>query len=210
MDEYIGTIKMFAGNFAPYPDYLLCLGQQLNIQNYAALYSVIGTTYGGDGRTYFNLPNLQSRIPLGYGQGPGLSLYNLGEAGGVEAVTLSQMEMPQHIHPIAGTTLAGNIKIRTSDSTADSYAAFNNAIAQAAAKFTPSSPNTERPQVFSATPTFAENNYLHASTVDTSGFSVSGPSATAIAGGSQPHENRQPFLTVNFIICVNGLYPSRP
>lgn len=209
MDEYIGVIKMFIGNYAP-QGYLMCQGQTLPIQQYQALFSIIGVTYGGNGTTNFMLPNLQSRIPIGYGQGSGLSTYNLGQAGGVETVTLTEGQMPPHLHQVGATSLAGNIKIRTSDSTADSYAAFNNAIAQAAAKLTPSSPNTERPQLFSATPTFAENNYLHASTVDTSGFSVSGPSATAIAGGSQPHENRQPFLTVNFIICINGIYPSRP
>ncbi len=209
MDEYIGVIKMFIGNYAP-QNYLMCQGQTLPIQQYQALFSIIGVTYGGNGTTNFMLPNLQSRIPIGYGQGSGLSTYSLGQAGGAETITLTEGQMPPHLHQVGATSLAGNIKIRTSDSTADSYAAFNNAIAQAAAKLTPSSPNTERPQLFSATPTFAENNYLHASTVDTSGFSVSGPSATAIAGGSQPHENRQPFLTVNFIICINGIYPSRP
>jgi microcystin-dependent protein len=209
MDEYIGVIKMFAGNFAP-RDYMLCNGQLLPINQNEALFSIIGTTYGGDGRTTFALPNLQSRVPVGAGAGPGLTPRQLGQSGGVEHVNLNELQMPPHAHQIAASSLSGAVKIRTSDSTADSFAAFNNAIAQSAEKITPDSPPTERPKVYSSNPSFAENNYLHSSSVDTSTLQLNVPQTTGSAGGGQPHENMPPYQVINYIICVKGIYPPRP
>lgn len=98
-DQYLGEIRMFAGNFAPY-GWALCNGQTLAISQNTALFSLIGTYYGGDGVTTFQLPNLQSRVPIHQGQGLGLSPYNIGQIGGFENVTLSTQQMPQHNHGV--------------------------------------------------------------------------------------------------------------
>src|SRR3712207_2167115 len=106
MPPYIGEIRMFAGNFAPV-GWLFCDGQQLPISENDALFTLIGTTYGGDGESNFNLPNLQSRIPIHQGQGGGLTNRILGEMGGVEQVTLSTQQMPVHNHPMLASLNVG-------------------------------------------------------------------------------------------------------
>ncbi len=119
---FIGEIIIFAGNFAP-RGYALCNGQILSLAQNTALFAILGTTYGGDGETTFALPNLQSRVPIHFGTGPGLSPYVLGQASGVENVTLSQPQMPQHSHNIAAsdgaasaTRPAGSVPAKTSES----------------------------------------------------------------------------------------------
>jgi microcystin-dependent protein len=97
MDPYLGEIRMFGGNFAPV-GWALCNGQLLALSQYQALYAILGITYGGDGRTTFGLPNLQSRVPIHWGTGPQLSTYNIGQTGGQENVTLLQTQMPAHTH----------------------------------------------------------------------------------------------------------------
>jgi microcystin-dependent protein len=97
MDAYIGMIAMFGFNFAP-RGWMLCNGQSIAIASNTALFSLLGTTYGGNGQTTFNLPNLQSRVPIGMGTGPGLSSYQIGQTGGTENVTLLSTQMPQHSH----------------------------------------------------------------------------------------------------------------
>jgi microcystin-dependent protein len=98
-DQYLGEIRMFAGNFAPY-GWQLCNGQTLAISSNTALFSIIGTYYGGNGTSTFQLPNLQSRVPIHQGQGLGLSPYILGQQGGTENVTLTTQQMPQHNHTV--------------------------------------------------------------------------------------------------------------
>jgi microcystin-dependent protein len=100
---YLAQILMFSGNFAP-KNYALCNGQTLSIQQNQALFSLLGTTYGGNGVQTFQLPNLQSSLPLGFGQGPGLSFYNLGQTGGNASVTLTQSTIPTHSHTFNATT----------------------------------------------------------------------------------------------------------
>ncbi|RZK58401.1 MAG: phage tail protein [Hymenobacter sp.] len=99
MDNYIGEIRIFAGNFAP-QDWQFCNGQLVNINDYQALYSLIGTTYGGDGQTTFGLPDMRSRAAVGMGPGPGLSNYQLGQLAGAENVTLTNNQLPAHQHPV--------------------------------------------------------------------------------------------------------------
>jgi len=167
---YIGEIRIFAGNFAPY-GWSFCNGALLAISDYDALFNLIGTTYGGDGQTTFALPNLQSRIPIHAGTGGGSS-YTLGQIGGTETVTLITSQIPAHSHvPLANT--AGN-----------SPAPANNVWAQPG--------NTTLTQYSNAAPsaTMAAN-------------------ALGAAGGSQPHDNLMPFLAVNFIISLYGVYPSQ-
>ena len=162
---YLGSITLFAGTFAP-RGYMFCNGQLLAIQQYSALFSLLGTTYGGNGQTTFSLPDLRGRVPIGFGQGNGLSNYVEGQTGGVESVTLQASQIPSHSHaPLA--------------STADE--------------------TTNRPG--GAYPT--KGGVYSGSTDNT----VMG--ATTASGGGQAHENRPPFLALNYIIAVEGIYPSR-
>lgn len=105
-DPFIAEIRMFGGNFAP-RGWAFCNGQTIAIAQNTALFSLLGTTYGGNGTTTFALPNLQARVPLGFGQGPGLSFYSLGEQTGQPTVTLLSTQMPAHTHVPNGTSLAG-------------------------------------------------------------------------------------------------------
>jgi microcystin-dependent protein len=105
-DPFIGEIKLFAGNYAPY-GWEFCNGQLLRITQYTALFAVIGNLYGGDGKTNFALPNLQTRAPLQQGQGTGLSRYTQGQTGGDITATLSQGQMPIHVHPVKASTSPG-------------------------------------------------------------------------------------------------------
>ncbi|HZZ89343.1 MAG TPA: tail fiber protein [Caulobacteraceae bacterium] len=101
--QYLGSIMLFAGNFA-IRNFATCDGQTLSIAQNAALFSLLGTTYGGNGVTTFQLPDLRGRVPLNFGQGPGLSNYNLGQTGGSEAVTLNQQSVPSHLHALSATS----------------------------------------------------------------------------------------------------------
>jgi microcystin-dependent protein len=184
MDEYIGIIKIFAGNFAP-RGWAMCNGQLLPISQYSAVFSLLGTTYGGDGITTFALPNLQSRAPIGMGQGPGLSYRTQGEVAGTESNTLLVSNIPPHNHP---ATLSVN----------------NTDAGQGAA--TPgasiATPGTLTGRTFTATlgyNTATPNTALNQASV-----------TTAPIGQGLPVNNMQPFIAMNYIICLEGIYPSRP
>jgi microcystin-dependent protein len=166
---YVGEIRVFAGNFAPV-GWALCNGAVIPISENDALFNLIGTTYGGDGQTTFALPNLQSRLPMHMGTGPGLSPRTIGEAGGSELVTLITSQIPSHSHAPQAVSGSGN------QSTPQ-----NGVWAGAAdARYSTSAPS------------LAMNSALIANT-----------------GGSQPHDNLMPFLTVNFIISLFGIFPSQ-
>ena len=107
MEAYMGMITVFAGNFAP-RGWLLCQGQVLAISQYTAMFSILGTTYGGNGTTTFALPDLRGRVPMHWGDGPGLRPRSLGEQDGVESVQLTQQELPSHTHTLSGSTGAVN------------------------------------------------------------------------------------------------------
>ena len=111
--NFIGEIRMFSGNFAP-RDWAFCNGQLLSVGEYSALFALIGTTYGGNGTTTFGLPNLQSRLAVGEGAGPGLTARQIGQVGGSDTVTLSQAQMPAHNHMAVATTATGNLPGPTS------------------------------------------------------------------------------------------------
>ena len=159
MDDYLAEIRLFAGNFTP-SGWAFCHGQLMSIAENSALFSLLGTTYGGNGQTTFALPDLRSRVPISEGQGRGLSYHELGEQSGSENVTLLTNQIPNHNHPIAKTTTTG----------------------------TDASSNT---------------------------FVVGTPGGTAQTsssgnfGGTTPHSNMQPYAGLNYIICVEGYYPSR-
>jgi microcystin-dependent protein len=169
-DPYIGEIRMFAGNFPPV-GWEFCDGRELPIAENDALFQLIGPTYGGDGQQTFALPNLQSRLPLHAGQGPGLSNRVLAEQGGTETVTLTVQQIPAHSHRGGGSSAGA-----TSASPAGAVAA--------------SAPNS---------PYLAGGS----SPVDMKAGLVEE------SGGSQPHENLPPYLAVNFIISLFGIYPSQ-
>jgi len=177
MEGTLATIMIFAGNFAPRA-WMFCSGQLLSIAEYDALYSLIGTTYGGDGQVTFALPDLRSRIPVGTGTGGGLSTIALGQAAGTENVTLTQAQMPAHNHPMIAS-------VSTSSSNADG----SNSPAKVLA-----TPTTNLYAPTSA----ATNNYLGGANV-----------SLTPQGGSQPIEILQPYLALNYVICVEGIYPSR-
>lgn len=185
---------MFAGNFAP-RGHMLCNGQILSIAQNTALFSILGTTYGGNGQTTFALPNLQSRVPIHQGTGPGLSNYVLGEQGGQESVTLTNAEMPMHTHQAIVTGGAANASVTlpcsTSPGDSDSPAGRIPAI---------SSGGEEQ---------YTDPGSANAQTAPVS-IAVAAPTVTnSISGGSLPHNNLQPFLAINFIIAVQGIFPSR-
>jgi len=173
-DPFIGEVRMFAGNFAP-RGWALCDGQLLPIAQNTALFSILGTTYGGDGRTNFALPDLRGRVPVHAGQGPGLSNKPLGSRGGSETVTLTINQMPVHHHL---AQLNADSTVAVSDRPAEGLPARNAA----------------------ATPqygTVANTNLNNAAITINN------------AGGSQAHPNMQPYITINYIIALQGIFPSR-
>ncbi len=173
-EPFIAEIRIFAGNFAP-RGWAFCDGQLLPIAQNTALFSLIGTTYGGDGRTTTALPNLQGRAPMHPGRGPGLTSRRLGERVGVETVTLSEAQIPSHTHTARGTS--------------------SNGTAGAAPTNTSSFGKDFNPRAY------------HPAT--TSNLVDMASETLSTTGGGQPHTNLQPFLTLNFIIALQGLYPSR-
>lgn len=198
-------IKMFAGNYAP-EGWMLCNGQALSIAQYPALYTLIGTTYGGDGQQTFNLPDLRCRVVLGTGQGPAAN-YNLGYTGGAESVTLSPNNLPMHSHQVMQQNITGSISIRVSDNVGQALSGLGNAFATSAG---PIGDTSLYPQIFDSTPDFiTEQKKMAPQVLDTSNLSL--PSySTSTEGNNQPIPVLQPYLTINHIICVEGLYPVQP
>ncbi len=170
-EPFIAEVRIFAGNFAP-RGWAFCNGQLLPVSQNTALFSLLGTTYGGDGPTTTALPDLQGRAPMHPGRGPGLTDRRLGERGGVDSVTLSEAQMPQHSHAMQGV-----------NETANQRQVGNNFLARGTQLYV-------APQG-SGTP-----------------LTPMGPMLDN-QGGSQAHNNRQPYLSMNFIIALVGLYPSR-
>ena len=171
-DPFVAEIRMFAGNFAP-TGWALCNGQLMSISQNTALFSLLGTFYGGDGRTTFGLPNLQGMTPIQQGQGAGLGQYDLGQTSGSDSVTLLVSEFPIHNHFVQGNFNAGDV-------------------------FTPS-------------PTVALTNSSPGNAYISGNQSLvqMSPQAISIAGSSLPHNNMMPFLTLTFIIALQGIFPPR-
>jgi microcystin-dependent protein len=188
-DTFVGQILVFPFNFAP-QGFAMCQGQLIPIASNTALFSLLGTTYGGNGVTTFALPDLRGRVPLKFGQGPGLSLYVEGEVGGAETVTLATTEMPAHAHAVdvSGLTAAPKCTIAVAN----------------------------RATPFGSVPAFdsgAAVTYSSAgadSDMGAGAIVMGGTLTAATAGASQPHGNRQPSLALNFCIALQGVFPSRP
>ncbi|WP_293744402.1 phage tail protein [uncultured Pedobacter sp.] len=205
MEGTIGEIRMFAGNFAPY-SWAFCAGQTFSIRTYTALYAIIGTYYGGDGTNTFKLPDLQGRAIVGAGQGAGLSTYNIGNSVGVEGVAINTTQIPAHTHVLNyAQTGSASVAIKASaDQSGEPSPSGNLLGAPAAVSETLySNPIPPKQPVAMGQGTLKVN-------------SVSGPQLTGLTvqptGGSGPtlvHENRQPGLALNYVICINGIFPAR-
>jgi len=193
---YLGEIILFAGSFPPRST-AYCNGQLLSIAQNQALFSLLGTIYGGDGRTTFALPDLRGRVPVNSGgnsTGPGLTTRRLGQRGGEENHILQINEMPQHNHTATLDNGSASIKINTGDGTTNDPS--GNFLAKG---LTPA-----------AGPVPANVANIYATTSNsTMAADLSGTPTIGMTGGSQAHNNMQPWLGVNYIICTNGLYPSR-
>ena len=206
MEPFLAEIKMFAGNFSP-RGWAFCNGQLMSINDNQALYSLLGTTYGGDGRTTFALPDLRGRVPIHPGHGPGLSDYALGEKGGTETVTLTQNQMPSHSHVAIANSTGGTANI---NATAVLHADSTGATNDPNGNFPANVPNLG-PQQIKAYGSAADIT-MNAGAVTVTGTVDLGtiPAPTIMNnGGSQWHTNLQPFECVNFIIATVGQFPSR-
>ena len=172
-DPFVAEIRILPFNFAP-KGWAWCNGQLLPLSQNTALFSLLGTTYGGNGKSNFALPDLEGRAPMHPGQGPGLSLHDLGETGGSETVTLLESEIPAHSHALRGA--GGDI----------------------------GDERTPIDRAFARTTGVGGNLYGAASSL----ISMS-PNALPPAGGDAPHNNMQPYLTYNFNIALQGVFPPR-
>jgi microcystin-dependent protein len=172
MDPFVAEIRIFPFNFAP-KGWAWCDGQLLPLSQNTALFSLLGTTYGGDGRSNFALPDLQGNAPMHPGQGPGLSLHDLGEIGGAETVTLLSSEMPSHPHTLQASAQPGEDANPTGEALGRSVGA---------------------------------QTYQTTTNANLVGMA---PEALAPAGGDQPHNNMMPYLTLNFNIALQGVFPPR-
>jgi len=172
MDAFVAEIRILPYNFAPM-GWAWCDGRLMPISQNTALFSLLGTTYGGDGVSTFALPDLRGRAPMHPGQGPDLSPHNLGERGGSETVALSESEVAAHTHALAASISDGDLTI----------------------------PAPQRVLAKSA----GQNLYASAA-----GLTAMAPGALSSTGGGAPHNNLQPYLTVNFCISLEGEFPTRP
>jgi microcystin-dependent protein len=173
VDPFVAEIRIVPFNFAP-KGWAFCDGQLMPLSQNTALFSLLGTTYGGDGKSTFALPNLQGCSAMHPGQGPGLSQRFLGEMAGEDAVTLLVSEMPVHTHTVNGLSALSTTTTPTSGTTLG-RSVNGNAYADAA-----------------------------------SGFQTFAPEALPPAGGSLPHNNLQPYLTLNYVLALQGVFPARP
>ncbi|WP_046744662.1 phage tail protein [Kordia zhangzhouensis] len=191
MNPFLAQIVMFAGNFAP-RGWALCDGQLLPINQNQALFSLLGTTYGGDGRTTFALPDLRGRSPIQQGHGPGLSDIKLGQRGGMETKTLTITELPNHFHTVSfgGSSVSASVSLPAVADEGTTDEASGNILASGIDKLY-------------ATPSAADTNLAP------SPAALSGSVNSLPTGNQQPFNIRNPFLGINYIIALQGVFPSR-
>jgi microcystin-dependent protein len=173
-DPFVAEIRIFGFNFAP-KGWAFCDGQLLPISQNTALFSLLGTMYGGDGKSTFGLPDMQGNAPMFFGQGQGLSLYDEGQVGGVPFVTLLDSEMPIHQHALMANSSPGDLP----------------------------TPSPIRSLARSAP-------FIYKTPAGNPPLAALAPQAVGITGGGQPHNNMMPYLTLNFCIALQGVFPPRP
>lgn len=183
-EPFIGEVKLFGFNFPP-KGYQLCAGQIMAISSNTALFSLLGTTYGGNGQTTFGLPDLQGRMPIGQGNGAGLPAHTIGEKAGNTSVTLLTSNMPSHVHTLnsARVKIAANDSQSGSNTASDSFPGTNNGTAVWAESATP-------------------NVFMAPGTATVSG-------TTDIAGSNFPISIANPYIVMNYSIAIYGIFPSR-
>jgi len=200
---FLGEVKMFAGNFTP-RGWALCQGQLMSISQNQALFAVIGTLYGGDGRTTFALPDYRGRVPRGTGSGPGLQTAVIGQKGGTEFKVLSLLEMPIHNHTAVFTSSGStptNISISIPAVADEGHEAEPSPNASLAVGIA----NGDETTMYSTSNPDTNLKPFNASAV----VNNSGTVSVGQSGGSQSFDNRQPFTTINYIICTEGVFPAR-
>jgi microcystin-dependent protein len=187
MDPYLGQIQAFAFNYAPL-GWMKCEGQLLPIAQYSALFALLGTMYGGDGVTNFALPDLRGRVPISAGSGPGLSNHQQGEKGGTENVAITTNQMPAHSHAAGLSAIHGKMKCTDLEPNTDNP--VGNCIARIPryAQFSTEAPSKE----------------MHADSIE-----MSGNVNVEMSGANQAHANMQPYLSLNYCIAVQGIFPPR-
>jgi microcystin-dependent protein len=182
MEGTIAEIRMFAGTFAP-NSWAFCQGQILSIASNTAFFSLLGTTYGGNGQTTFGVPDFRGRVPVGAGQGPGLSQYSLGQMGGTESYTIANANFPAHTHPFSGSVaMPGNAATGNADTPGNNY------------------------------PAGLTGTNMYSTVNNGSGLGNMQLALTAAAAGSAspaPVNNIQPVMGMNYVICMFGIFPSR-
>lgn len=202
MEPFMGMIAMFGFSFQP-KGWMLCAGQQLPVSQYAALFSLLSTNFGGDGRTTFNLPDLRGRAAIGQGNGPGLTSRLIGQMSGAEVNYLDTLQLPAHSHPASATSVSTS----TSTSTSTMYAEGVSSDQQ----------NPRGNMLASGQSIYAaenaQNNRAMSSQAVTTDTTTATTTNTTVqigqTGGNQPVNNMPPFLVVNYSIAIEGLYPSR-
>jgi|SRR5580658_344274 microcystin-dependent protein len=170
-NPFLGQLTLVAFNFAP-NGWAPANGQLLRLTQYTALFSLLGTMYGGDGKSTFGLPNLQGNVALGFGQSPGLSYYTQGEVGGEQTVALLPTQTPNHNHTPMSAARPANQTIPTGNS-------------------------------------FAESTTGNIYSTSTSPLTSMNPADISLYGGGQPHNNLMPYLALNWVIALNGVFPAR-
>ncbi|TXI19828.1 MAG: phage tail protein [Nitrosomonas sp.] len=213
VEPFVGEISFVGFNYAP-SGWAKCDGQELPVNQNAALFSLLGTAYGGDGIKTFKLPDMRGRVPVHQGQGLGGSNYSMGQTGGNENITLSINNMPAHSHPATAISTSTSTMdsgaqaistLKAANVTADATGAANNAIANSSAALTKIYSSSTAPDVS-----------MHQASIQTtlSNLNIATTTTTAItvgnSGNSQPFSILQPFVVVNCIIATDGIYPARP
>ena len=189
---FLGMIALFPYNFAP-RGWAFCNGQIMSIAQNTALFSLLGTTFGGNGQTTFALPDLRGRVPVGVGQGPGLSAVTLGEVAGAPTVTLNITNMPAHTHAIdiSSVAIAANVR----DEAGNTRTPVGHVLAKEAA---------------GVTAPYSDKGPTQNAKMDSSAFGIAGlPTATGPGGSGQPVDIHNPYLGMNYCIALEGIFPSR-
>jgi microcystin-dependent protein len=186
---FVGQIFIYAFNFPP-RGHAFCHGQTMLIAQNTALFSLLGTTYGGNGQTTFALPNLQGHAPVGVGQGAGLSAYELGQESGTETVTLTPAQIPSHAHTFDASNMKGTLRCR--DERGNQRSPAGNVLARESS---------------GVTAPFADGTLTAA--MAPAAVGLTGAPALVAAGGNQPHNNMQPYLVLNYCIALTGVFPAR-
>ncbi len=196
-EPYVGQIIIFAANYAP-QGWALCNGQQLQIGANQVLYAVIGSTFGGDSRTYFNVPDLRGRVPVHFGTGTGLTNYDFAQQSGAEQITLAPEQMPTHNHTFSSVGATGTLQV------GDGYGTAATPVGNYLC-------NSGDPQMAQGVVGYNFSPAAQAGNLSAiAGLTVNiGPGAISQTGGSQAHSNLQPSLALNFIIATVGIFPTR-